>query len=54
MLLDERRKITQDRTNLRLGKPPEHEWDFPDDGGSAETKEDGPLSPASRPTSPSS
>ena len=31
MLLDEQRKLTHDRTNLRLGKPPEHPWDFPDD-----------------------
>ena len=30
-LLEGRRKITQDRQNLRLGKAPEHQWDFPDD-----------------------
>lgn len=30
-LLEGRRKITQDRQNLRLGKAPEHAWDFPDD-----------------------
>ena len=33
MLLDEQRKLTSDRTNLRLGKDPEHVWDFPDDVG---------------------
>lgn len=41
-LLEGRRKITQDRQNLRLGKAPEHAWDFPDD----------PAAPVSAPVAP--
>ena len=50
MLLDEQRKLTSDRTNLRLGKDPEHVWDFPDDvglkkGDSDDASDEEPPSP---------